>query len=48
MIGIVHKKDFETLLKDIEYQGEDPIIFIRDEVKGYRISGNHRYWVKQN
>jgi hypothetical protein len=48
MIGIVNKKDFETLLKDIESSGEDPMVFIRDEVNGYHISGNHRYWVKQH
>jgi hypothetical protein len=48
MIGIVNKKDFETLLKDIESSGEDPMVFIREEVRGYHISENHRYWVKQH
>jgi hypothetical protein len=48
MIGIESKKEFETLLREIEASGEDPMLFIRDYVHGKHISGNHRYHVKQN
>ena len=36
-----------TLPNNIESSGEDPMVFIREEVKGYHISRDHRYWVKQ-
>ena len=48
MIGIDSKKEFENLLIEIESSGEDPMLFIREEVHGKHISGNHRYHVKQN
>ena len=32
----------------MEESGEDPMLFIREEVHGKYISGNHRYYVKQN
>ncbi len=47
MIGIDSKKEFEALLKEIEASGEDPMLFIREELHGKHISGNRRYHVKQ-
>ncbi len=48
MSWIDNKQDFESLLIEIEKSGEDPILFIRDEVRGNHIFGNHRYHVKHN
>ncbi len=48
MIGIDSKKEFEALLIEIEASGKDPTLFIRKEVHGKHISGNHCYHVKQN
>ena len=51
MIGIENKQDFESLLAEIEASGEDPMLFIREEVHEnhrYPVSGDHRYRVKQN
>ena len=42
-----NKGQFEKLLHDIEKKGDDPIIFIRDEVLGKHISGNHRWHIKE-
>ncbi len=42
-----NKCEFEKLLHDIERKGDDPIIFIRDEVLGKHISGNDRWHIKE-
>ncbi len=42
-----NKGQFEKLLHDIEKKGDDPIIFIREEVLGKHISGNHRWHIKE-
>ena len=47
MTGVKARKAFETLLTNIEKEGKDPMIFIRDHLKGKHISGNHRYMIKQ-
>ena len=47
-IGFENKKEFESLLAKIEASDEYPMIFIREEVPGKHISGNHIYYVKQN
>ena len=46
MIGIKNKREFENLLSEKEAAGEDPMLFIRDKIRGKHISGNHRYTVK--
>jgi hypothetical protein len=38
MIGIESKKDFESLLVEIEASGEDPKLLIREEFYGKHIS----------
>ncbi len=43
MSGIDNKQDFKSLLIEIENSGEDPMLFIREEVRGKHIFGNHRY-----
>ena len=43
-----NKGQFEKLLQHIEKKGDDPIIFIRDDVLGKHISGNHRWHIKEN
>ncbi len=48
MSGIDNKQDFESLLIEIKKSGEDPMLFIREEVRGKHISENHRYHVKHN
>jgi hypothetical protein len=48
MIGIDSKTDFESLHVEIEASGEDPMLFIREEVHGKYVPRNHRYYVKQN
>ncbi len=48
MIGVDNKKDFESLLVEIEANGKDPMLFIREEVCAKHISENQRYRVKQN
>jgi hypothetical protein len=45
MIGIDSKKDFETSLIEIEASSENPMLFIREEVHGKHIPGNHRYYM---
>ncbi len=42
-----NKGQFEKLLHDIEKKGDDPIIFIRDEVLEKHISGNHQWHIKE-
>ncbi len=42
-----NKGQFEKLLQHIEKKGGDPIIFIRDDVHGKHISGNHRWHIKE-
>jgi hypothetical protein len=42
-----NKGQFEKLLQHIEKKGDDPIIFIRDDVLGKHISGNHRWHIKE-
>jgi len=41
MIGIDSKKEFKNLLIEIEASGEDPMLFILEEVHGKYISSNH-------
>ena len=48
MIGIGSKKDLKLLLVEIEASDKDPKLYIRKEVHGKHISGNHIYCVKQN
>ena len=48
MIEIENKKEFKSLLVEIEASGEDPMLFIREEVNGKHISRNHRYYVEQD
>ncbi len=48
MSRIDNKQDFEALLIEIEKSGEDPMLFIREEVRGKHMYGNHRYHVKYN
>ena len=42
-----NKSAFEALLLSVENRGEDPIVFIRDKIRGKHISGNHRWFIKE-
>jgi hypothetical protein len=46
MENFFNKNDFEELLKKIEENSEDPMVFIQDKLKGSHISGNHRHDIK--
>jgi hypothetical protein len=48
MWRVVRIRGMSTLLLVWLVLGEDPMLFIREEVRGKHISGNHRYHVKQN
>ncbi len=48
MDGIKTRKEFEDLLLSLGGSGDDPILFMRENVAARHISGNHRFEIKEN